>query len=136
MASSKATPRKGFKIPKTLGECADKLHALAGEKKIAQSVVDKIDAEEKIIEAHLLEELPKQKQEGVVGHAAKANIKKEDIPTLKDPDKFYAFVLKTKDFSLLQRRLARNAIRELWDQGKKVPGVDTFIHKYINVTKK
>ncbi len=50
----------------------------------------------------------------------------KQVPQVKDWDKFYAFVKKTGQFDLVQRRLADTAIRERWDNGKEVPGVEAF----------
>lgn len=50
----------------------------------------------------------------------------EDQPTVKDWEKFYAYVLKTKDFSLLERRPGKAAIKERWEDNVQVPGVDKF----------
>jgi hypothetical protein len=47
-------------------------------------------------------------------------------PTVKDWDAFYKYVLKTKDFSLLERRPGKAAIKERWSDGKVVPGIEAF----------
>ena len=47
-----------------------------------------------------------------------------------------AHIRKTKDFSLLQRRLAAPAIKERWEAGKKVPGVEPFAILKVSVVKK
>ena len=47
-------------------------------------------------------------------------------PHVTDWPAFYKHILKTKDFSLLQRRPGEAAIAERWDDGKVVPGVEKF----------
>jgi hypothetical protein len=54
---------------------------------------------------------------------------------VEDWDKFYAFIRKTKNFGLLQRRAGDAAIQELWDAGKTVPGVSTFNVVTVSVNK-
>ena len=122
-------------IPKTLGACADMLLKLAEQKSKAQQVVDAIDQHEKLIKEHLIQNLPKEDSDGVVGKLAKAVIKKKPVPQVKDWPAFYKHVLKTKDFSLMQRRVSEAAVRELWESGKTVPGVDKFTVVTVSVTK-
>ena len=128
--------KRKIQIPKTLGGCADRLYKLRDEKKVAQAKVDAIDEEFKAIKAHLIEKLPKNNAEGVTGRFANAQIKKKNIPQVQDWEKFYAFVRRTKDFSLLQRRVSEGAVKERWESGKKVPGVEPFNVLSISVTKK
>jgi hypothetical protein len=47
-------------------------------------------------------------------------------PTVSNWDDFYKYVLKTKDFSLLERRPGKAAIKERWNDGKSVPGITKF----------
>ena len=46
---------------------------------------------------------------------------------------FLAYVYKTKQGHLLQRRVSDPAFRELLDHGKKVPGTQPFIKARLNV---
>ncbi len=124
-----------FKMPKTPAACADKLKELEDAKKKAQKVADAIGSEHYAVEQHLIGLLEASGAKGVIGNRSKATLKEKEVPTLKDPEKFYAYVKKTGQFNLIQRRLANAAVRELWEDGKKVPGIDRFIHKFIGLTK-
>lgn len=129
-----AKPSK-FKIPKTVGACADLLLDLRSEKAIQQKKVDEIDEKIKALQAHLIETLPKSDQTGAVGKVAKALVKVVQEPTVKDWDAFYAHIAKTKSWDLLQRRIASPAVKERWEAGKQVPGVETFPVVKVSVTK-
>lgn len=135
MKSTKKEPT--FKFPKVLGACADRLKELGDKKSKAQKVVDEIGKEESALEQHMIAELEKQEADGVTGRKAKARINKKEVPILKtdEQDKFYAYVKKHSAFHLLQKRLSSTAIREMWDAGKKIPGIDKFIYKSISITK-
>jgi hypothetical protein len=130
-----ATKDKTYKIPATLGACADKMAELDA----ARAKLGKEDAELKAhylaIEAHLVDSLPLAKAEGIMGKVAHAVVKRKRIPTLKDWQKFTAHVLKTKDFSLLQHRISTTAVEEQWEAKKTVPGVEGFNRTYISLTK-
>ena len=56
-------------------------------------------------------------------------------PTVEDWDKFYSYILKTKDFSLLERRPGKAAIKERWDDGKQVPGIAHYPVDKLSFTK-
>ncbi len=125
-----------FVVPKTLGACADKLYKLRDERKALSRQVKQIEEHEKAIKEKLIDELPKSKAEGVTGKTARAVIKKKKIGIVDNWDKLYAHVRKTKDFSLLQRRLSDAAVQDQWDNGKKIPGVESFTVIKVSVTKK
>lgn len=129
-----AKPSK-FKIPKTVGACADLLLDLRTQKAVAQKVVDEIDEKIKALQSHLIETLPKSDQTGAVGKVAKALVKVTQEPAVQDWDAFYVHVAKTKSWDLLQRRLSSPAIKERWEAGKQVPGVGTFPVVKVSVTK-
>ena len=122
-------------IPKTLGACADKLYQLKEARLKIQAQADKIEEQEKAIKEYVIQNLGKENAEGVAGHVAKVSITRSVVPTAKDWDKFYAHVLKTKDFSLMQKRLHEAACRERWDDGKEIPGVESFQVVKVSLTK-
>jgi hypothetical protein len=125
-----------FKVPKKFGECADRLYRLREEKSALNKKVENLDEERKAIETYLINNLSKQDQTGAVGHVAQAVIVPKVAPSCKNWPLFYKHILKTKDFSLLGRRLADSAIKEQWENGKKIPGVEAFNYKSVSVTKK
>lgn len=49
-------------------------------------------------------------------------------PSVHDWDAFYDYIWRSGDPSLLQKRPGEGAIKERWDQGEEVPGVEPF-HK-------
>lgn len=132
------TPKKvspKFKVPKTLGACADLLMELRTKKSAAQKVVDDYAEQITEIQNYLIENLPKSDATGAVGKVAKALVKVTQEPSVEDWESFYAHVAKTKSWDLLQRRLASPAVKERWEAGKKVPGVGVFPVVKVSVTK-
>jgi hypothetical protein len=47
-------------------------------------------------------------------------------PHIQDWNKFYEYIEKEHDFSLLERRPSQKAITERWDDGIVVPGVEKY----------
>ena len=118
----------------SLGACADRLHELREKRRAMQKEVDAVEAVEKAIEAHIIDTLPKG-DGGAVGKNYKAMVVASDIPTVKEWSDFYKFIVKTKRFDLLQKRLSTAGIVEYWDAGKVIPGVGKFTKISVSLTK-
>lgn len=124
-----------YKFPKALGACADKLFQLRELRLAEQKKVDAIEAEEKALKEHLINALPKAEANGVAGKLARVTIVTKLIPQVKDWDVFYKYVKKTGEFELLQKRLGDGAIKERWEAGKQVPGVESFNAVTVSINK-
>lgn len=124
------------RIPKTLGGCADRLFDLRAERQELQKQIEKIKKQEGEIKERLREELSTADAEGVHGKRARVALYTERVGKVHDWEKFYTHIERTGAFELLQRRLANTAIRERWDDGKKVPGVEPFDVVKFSITKK
>lgn len=124
-----------MKVPKALGACADRLMVLREKKAKLTREIEKLEEERRAIEERLIDELPKDEASGVVGKIAKAVVTRREVPTVKDWDRLYDYVLMNKDFSLLQRRVSESAVKERWEAGETVPGVDKFTVIGVSITK-
>jgi len=131
-AAKKAPP----KHPKTIGGCIDRLYKLKQEAAEIRKRLNEKDADYKALKAHIIEELPKSEVDGASGKTAKVNIIKKAFPTATNWDKFYAHVQKKSAFHLLQKRMSAPAFRELWEDGKKIPGVEPYTALDLSITKK
>lgn len=123
------------KLPKTLAACADRLFKLKAEKAAAQAKVEAIDEERKALEAHLIASLPKSDATGVAGKLARVTVVSKLVPQAADWPKIHAHIKRTGSFDLLQRRLNDAAVRERWEAGNKLPGVDAFEKLTISLNK-
>jgi hypothetical protein len=122
-------------LPKTLGACADELYKIKQERSRVNQQLAKLDDRRKELEQHLVDQLSAQDAKGISGKLVKASIVVERVGTAKDWGKIYAYVKRNGAFHLLQRRLSNTALREIWEAGKKVPGVEVFNHKKVSLTK-
>lgn len=132
MASSKPP---AFKIPKKLANVADMLYETRLSRLAIQKQVDELTRQEGLLKSHLIENLPKSEASGIAGLVARAKIDTQDVPRVVDWELFHAYVKKTGDFSLMQRRVSSEAIKERWEAGKKLPGVDVFKVVTVSCTK-
>lgn len=124
-----------YKFPKALGACADKLFELRNKRLAEQKKVDEIAAEETALKNHIIENLPKSEASGVAGKLARVTVVAKQIPQVKDWDAFYKYVKKTGSFDLMQKRLTDAAIKERWEAGKEVPGVEHFNAVSVSINK-
>lgn len=49
-----------------------------------------------------------------------------DVPTVRSWELFYDHILRNNAFELLQKRISAPAVREHWEAGEHIPGVDKY----------
>lgn len=128
--------KKPRAIPKSLGGCADRLFKLRDEKALLASQVKVLSEEEGRIKEHLINTLPKSKAEGITGKAARARILQKDVPSVDNWEQLYKYVKRTGSFELLARKVNAVAVKERWEDKKKVPGVKSYKVTSVSITKK
>ena len=121
-----------FKMPKTLGACADALYTLRKERLALEDQAEKIKQKESAIKEYFIKQVPKSKADGIIGKLATAKLNPTMVAQVEDWDKLHAYIVKKKAWELLQRRVSDSAARERWEAGESIPGVKPF--KVINVS--
>lgn len=86
-------------------------------------------------EAMLMETMEAEGVEKSTGKLATASISEIASANVVDWDVFGAYVLKNKYLHLLQRRISLPGIRELLESKGKVPGVEPFTQRKLNLRK-
>lgn len=124
-----------FVPPETLGACADLLYKLKAERLAAQKVVEALEVRESALKTHIINTLPKSDASGVAGKVARVTVVTKQVPQVCDWGKLYAYVKRTGQFELLQRRVSDAAVKERWENGKAVPGVDAFTAVSVSLNK-
>lgn len=130
-----AEKKKAFKFPKSMGACADLLMQVRDNRLAAQKKVDEMEAEEKALKDWIINNLPKSESTGASGKIANVQVKTKEVPQVNDWDLFYKHIKKTGEFDLLSRAVSQSAIKERWENNKKVPGVITFNAVTLSLTK-
>lgn len=115
-----------IKLPKTLAACADLYSTLRDARLEKEKEAEALKEQESFVKNFLIDNLPKSEAQGVAGKVAQVTIVRKKVPVVKDWDAFYKHILKTKDFSFLNRAANKKAITERWESGKVVPGVEAF----------
>lgn len=117
-----------------MGACADLLYTAREERLKAQKVVDELAKREAAIREHIINNLPKS-DTGASGKLARVSVVTKQVPQVKDWDEFYKHVKKTGQFDLMQRRVSDTAVKERWENGKVVPGVEAFGVVSVSINK-
>lgn len=123
------------KLPKSLAAAAD-LYYLTRQKRLEeQKKVDEIRKFEAELQEYLIDNLSADTT-GIAGKVSLAKVVTSKEPIFEDKDKFIKHLKKTGNFSLIQSpRLSASAIKELWEDNQKVPGVGYMLVKKISSTK-
>jgi hypothetical protein len=128
------------KFPEKLGDCIDALYKMRAKRQVEMKKLndreDALKAEEKALGDHIINTFTKAELEGGRGKVAVANMVPHIYPKPVDWDKFYAYLVKTKAFDLLERRISKTAFRARHEAGKEVPGVEAFLQNELSLTKR
>lgn len=124
-----------FKLPKTMGACADRLFEVKNLRLAQQKLADALKEEETFLSEHIIATLPKSEASGVAGKVARVTVVEKIVPQVENWDLVYQHIKKTGSFELLQRRLSNEAVQERWEANKKIPGVKSFHNKVVSINK-
>lgn len=117
----------------SVGAVIDQLWGYREQKRKLEADVKEVDLKIKDIEDQLLERLDKEGLEKATGAKASVSVTSSVVADVQDWDAYFAYMAKNKFWHLVQRRASDPGVRELWEQGKKVPGVVPFTKKRINL---
>lgn len=127
------------KLPTNLAQCADLLYESRETRLSLQKVPKAIEEQEKELKAFIIDTLPKSQADGITGKLAHAEIKREEVPSVKSWEELFTWIKKGKGierFAVLGRAINKEAVEELWADKQKVPGVETFTVVKVSCTKK
>jgi hypothetical protein len=122
-----------MKLPKSMAACADLLADKRAARLAADKVADALKKEEQALIDHIIDNLPKDSR-GAVGKHHMVKVYTDQKLVVKDWDELYKYVHRTKKYELLQKRLGESAAQEIIDDGKKVPGVESFTMVKVSLT--
>ncbi len=129
-----ATATKAVKArAPSVGAVIDQIWAVREEKRRLESQVKEVGLKIEELETALMERLEAEGLDKATGTKASVSVGSSVVADVQDWDAFWAYILKNKFTHLLQRRVSEPAYRELLDAGKKVPGVQPFTKRKLNV---
>jgi len=125
-----------MKLPKTLSGLVDRLYTSREKRYEEQRAIRVYSEEEHEITEAIKEKLTASDLHGVMGKVAKCELKKKQVARITDHEKFVRWCVKTKSFDMLPKSCNDAAVRERWDAGKQVPGVEVMELFRLSVTKR
>jgi hypothetical protein len=113
---------------KSLADIADIWFVTMRQRLDADKVAANLKKEETAAYEVLVAQMRMQELTSIGGTRVRVGMNPEPDyqPHVKDWPEFYKYILETQDFSLLERRPGKAAIRERWEDDKTVPGVEKF----------
>lgn len=119
--------------PVPLGALIDQAFALREKKRELEAAIKGIEGEASELEAKIMEGMESQGLDKMSGVTASVSISTNTVANVVDWDAFWAYIHKMKYGHLIQRRVSDPAYRELLEAGKKVPGVEPFSKRRLNL---
>jgi len=117
--------------PITLGAATDKMWKLREEKRVLEAQVKVIETSMKELEGTVFGLLDAQDTRKAEGKSASVSITETVVANVENWDALWAWIAKTKNFHLVQKRVSDPGMRELWALGKVVPGVQPFTKRTL-----
>lgn len=117
----------------TLGSLADRIWASREEKRKLEAEVKTVNEKIVELEAELMERMEAEDTVKASGTKATISITTSVVGDVQDWDALWPYISKNKLYHLVQRRISDPAYRELLDLGKKVPGIQPFTKRKLNV---
>lgn len=130
---TKAAPQPPATPIISIGPTIDKMHALRERKRTLDEQIKEIEKQYAELETALMDKLAAEGTTAGTGKLATASISEIVVGNITDWDELWAFAKKKGYSHLFQRRLSDPAVRELFERGIKVPGVEPFTRKRLNL---
>lgn len=126
---AKKKAKAEFKPPKNLAQCADMYYTKREARLALEKQVAAIQAEESACREYLIANLPKSDASGIAGKVCRVAVENKMTAQVQDWDALHAYIHKNVGknpglWGMLQRRVNESMIKEIWESGKKVPGVE------------
>lgn len=126
-----AAPLKKPKL--TIGGLIDQMSALREERRRLDAQSAELQKASDVLETQLIELMDAEGTTKSTGHVASASIDETVEFNTQDWDSFMAYVAKTKQFHLVQRRVSAPSVRELFESKGKVPGLEPYTKRKISL---
>lgn len=119
----------------TLAEKADALYEMREARLAAQREVDAMKAEETKLTNELISAISKSDATGVAGKLVRVSVVTKPVPSVKDWDALWTYIVRRKAYDLVQRRLSDTAVKSRWEDGVDIPGVESFTTTALSINK-
>lgn len=119
-----------------LGQAIDQLYEERARRLEAEKAIKVMKSTELALRIRIKQLLDSVSLEAGRGQTATASIQYSTEPTAKDWSAIYAYIRDNDAFDMLQRRLSSTAVKDRWDSGIIIPGIEKFDTWDLSVTKR
>lgn len=133
MPTATVSPKAKKPVKITPGAMIDSMWELREKKRKLEASIKDLDGQLADIESKLMEDMEANGIDKMTGKAAGVSISTSTVANVEDWDAFLAWVYKTKNGHLLQRRVSDPAWREMVELKGVVPGTQPFVKKRLNL---
>jgi hypothetical protein len=119
---------------KPLGSLIDELNKIREAKRVLEEKVKEQEDAYKELEERLMARLEAEGTDKATGKTATASVSTSVSFSIKDDTKFFAWMSRTKNYHLMQRRISDPAAREVMEMKRsEIPGLEAFSKKRLNL---
>lgn len=119
-----------------LGTAIDKLYELRAQRLDAEKAIKAMKSDELALRVTIKRLLDAASLEGGRGQIASTSVIHSTEPTAKDWPAIYGFIRENDAFDMLQRRLSATAVKDRWESGIIIPGIEKFDTWDLSLTKR
>jgi len=119
--------------PVSIGALIDGMWDLREKKRAVEAEAKSLSEQIEALETQLLVVMDTDGVTKSTGKKASAGITEAVRPNVVDWDAYYAYIHKNKFYHLLERRPSVTGCRELFESKGKIPGVEPFVKRTINL---
>lgn len=119
-----------------LGTAIDKLYELRAKRLDAEKAIKAMKSDELALRVVIKRLLDAASLEGGRGQIASTSVIHSTEPTAKDWPAIYDFIRENDAFDMLQRRLSATAVKDRWESGIIIPGIEKFDTWDLSLTKR
>ncbi len=115
-----------------LPEYVDKLHTLRQARLAADKESRKLKKQEDDVNAFIIAEMREKAITEAHGELLVVELDVKEKGSVEDWDALWSYIRENDAFELLHKRLTDSAVKERWDAGEEVPGVEKVdVYKLI-----
>lgn len=114
--------------PKELAGLADEYNKTRQERLAADKAAALLKSKEENLKLTIIASMQEQELTAIGGQTVRLELPLEPdyVPHVTDWNVLWAFMVQQHDFSLVERRPSRAAMKERWEANVEVPGVEKF----------
>lgn len=119
----------------TAAQLADLYFEAKNERLQFAKQLEEMDRREKDLRQQVIAALNNEGVEGVSTKKVRVTLVSKIFPKVVDWEQVQKYIKKTNNWFVMQRRLSDAAIKEIWEDGKQIPGIESDSILVLSVNK-